>query len=100
MISAYITDVNHRHSHMETTMQLNEYITGYPIVNTTSGAVMGQTNRHSHSFYSIPYAQPPIDDLRYVIQSYGIIFCCKSLITIKIISVFLPQPTDIVPYQS
>ena len=41
-------------------------IYGYPLVDTTSGMVMGQTNKESHTFYSVPYAQPPVGNLRSV----------------------------------
>jgi len=40
-------------------------IYGYPLVVTTSGMVMGQTNKESHTFYSVPYAQPPVGNLRF-----------------------------------
>lgn len=44
---------------------LDETIYALPVVATTSGRVMGQTNKESHSFYSVPYAEPPIGDLRF-----------------------------------
>ena len=42
----------------------DETIYDFPVVNTTSGMVMGQTNKDSHAFYSVPYAEPPVGDLR------------------------------------
>ena len=42
-------------------------IYGFPLVDTTSGMVMGQTNKESHTFYSVPYAQPPVGNLRSVL---------------------------------
>lgn len=35
-----------------------------PIVDTTSGVIRGVMYNESHAFYSIPYAQPPIGELR------------------------------------
>ena len=42
----------------------DETILGLPVVETTVGKVMGSTNRDSHSFYSVPYAEPPVGELR------------------------------------
>ena len=42
----------------------DDAIFGFPTIDTTSGMVMGQTNKDSHAFYSIPYAQPPVGELR------------------------------------
>ncbi|XP_039252255.2 crystal protein-like [Styela clava] len=38
---------------------------GYAQVNTTSGFVTGVTTLKSHVFWGIPYAQPPVGDLRF-----------------------------------
>ena len=37
---------------------------GHPEVNTSSGVVIGTSHSESHSFYSIPYGQAPVGDLR------------------------------------
>ena len=44
-------------------------ISGYPVVETSGGLVMGQTNAENHAFYSVAYAQAPINDLRYASYS-------------------------------
>jgi len=36
-----------------------------PIIETSSGLVMGQTNNCAHTFYNIPYAEPPVGELRW-----------------------------------
>ena len=44
---------------------LDEFaVSGYPLVETKHGMVLGQTNEDVHAFYSVPYAQPPIGDFR------------------------------------
>ncbi|XP_039274384.2 crystal protein-like [Styela clava] len=36
-----------------------------PRVQTTSGLIHGITTKHDHSFYGIPYAKPPVGELRF-----------------------------------
>ena len=36
----------------------------YPIVNAAGTSITGQTNSFAHSFYSIPYAESPVGELR------------------------------------
>ena len=43
---------------------IDDEISGYLEVNSGKGNVLGQTNSHSHSFFSIPFAEPPTGDLR------------------------------------
>jgi len=45
----------------------NRYeVFGYPEVQTGKGKVSGQTNKHGHSFYGIPYAEAPIGKYRFM----------------------------------
>lgn len=39
-------------------------ILGNPEISTENGIITGVTYPESHAFYSIPYAQPPIGELR------------------------------------
>ena len=43
---------------------VNVFDSFHPEVNTTSGLVIGTTHPLSHSFYSIPYGQAPVGELR------------------------------------
>ena len=40
-------------------------VVNFPKVNADSAIFLGQTNEKSHSFYSIPYGEPPTGDLRF-----------------------------------
>jgi len=45
---------------------LDDYaVSGYTLIETQHGMVLGQTNEDVHAFYSIPYAQPPVGDFRF-----------------------------------
>lgn len=50
--------------HTGTTNVDDAIVYGHPVVDTTSGMMMGQTNSDSHAFYSVPYAEPPVGELR------------------------------------
>ena len=39
-------------------------IEAFPEVTTEVGTFVGQTNKNSHAFYAIPFAEPPIGELR------------------------------------
>lgn len=39
-------------------------ISSNPQVNTTSGLLIGVTHPETHSFYSVPFGQAPIGELR------------------------------------
>lgn len=41
-----------------------EDIHGFQSVSASTGLYIGQTNSHSHAFFSIPFAQAPIGELR------------------------------------
>lgn len=43
-----------------------EDVQGFPEVETTIGKLIGQTNSHSHSFYSVPYAESPEGEFRFM----------------------------------
>lgn len=38
----------------------------YPLVHTQTASFLGQTNENAHSFFAIPYAEPPVGDLRFM----------------------------------
>ena len=42
----------------------NDSILGFPEIETTSGSMVGASYPESHSFFSVPYAQAPIGNLR------------------------------------
>lgn len=46
----------------------NAYANRTIIVSTTYGDVLGYETDMARIFYGIPFAQPPIDDLRYVMD--------------------------------
>lgn len=55
-----------------------------PTVSTTSGDVTGTTNELAHAFYEIPYAEPPIGNLRSVIHiSIPEAICSRHVVIFK-----------------
>ena len=42
-------------------------VVNFPKVNSGPATFIGQTNDKAHSFHSIPYAEPPIGNLRFYI---------------------------------
>ena len=54
-----------RNNYQDGDWMFDNAILDYPMINTTSGMMKGQTNKHSHAFYSVPFAQPPVGSLRY-----------------------------------
>lgn len=65
-----------------------------PVVQTEFGIIYGRTYQESHAFYSVPYAVPPIEELRYKNLYFNKVFlfyltfvrkvCAKSSVTLLI----------------
>lgn len=55
-----------QHKQFRPSKPLESKVFGNPEVKTGNGTIIGVTYPESHAFYSIPYGQAPIDNLRYV----------------------------------